>query len=451
MKKVIFSILIFCYSYSNANPDSLIIRKIYDEALENGECYQNLRSLCKDVGARLSGSPQADQAVEWAKKLMESYGFDKVWLQEVMVPVWQRESEKCEVELKNGKSVSLNIITLGGSVAGEGEISAPVIEVKNFEELEKLGENHIKGKIVFFNHPFDPKYIETFRAYSSCVGYRFSGASNAAKYGAKAVIIRSMTEAHDNFPHTGVMAYKEDIPKIPAVAIASNHADSLHQWIKNSQVARINLEVNCRTLPDKKSYNVIGEITGATKPDEIILVGGHLDSWDVGEGAHDDGAGCVQSVEVLRIFKKLGIKPKHTIRAVLFMNEENGNRGGKTYAEQAALKNEKHIAAIESDRGGFTPRGFSFDSDELFFEKIKSFQSLFKPYLIHYFEKGYGGVDISPLKKQGVPLIGFVPDSQRYFDFHHTKNDVFENVHERELELGSATIATLVYLIDKYF
>jgi hypothetical protein len=180
-------------------------------------------------------------------------------------------------------------------------------------------------------------------------------------------------------------------------------------------------------------------------------VGGHLDSWDVGEGAHDDGAGCVQSVEVLRIFKKLGIKPNHTIRAVLFMNEENGNRGGKTYAEQAALKNEKHIAAIESDRGGFTPRGFSFDSDELFFEKIKSLQPLFKPYLIHYFEKGYGGVDISPLKKQNVPLIGFVPDSQRYFDFHHTENDVFENVHERELELGSATIATLVYLIDKYF
>lgn len=435
--------------------DSLLIRKIYDEALGNGHTYKNLEYLCKNIGPRLSGSTGAQKAVEWTKKLMEDYGLDSVYLQEVMVPHWERGAKETAYILAGKTKITVPVAALGSSVSTPQQgITAQVIEVKNFEELRQLGESVVKGKIVFYNRPFDPNPVETFQSYSGAVDQRGQGAIEAAKLGAVAVIVRSMTHALDDNPHTGGMRYANDVTKIPAAAISTKGANLLSEKLKSAKGGSIKfyLKQNCRTLPDALSYNVIGEIRGNVKPEEIISIGGHLDSWDLAEGAHDDGTGVTQSIEVLRIYKAMNYKPKRTIRAVMFMNEENGLRGGLKYAELAKLNNEKHIAAIETDAGGFTPRGFSVDASPAVISSMaKDFQTLLKPYLIEDIEAGGGGADIGPLKKvvPGVVLIGYRPDSQRYFDIHHAINDVFENVNRRELELGAAGIAALTYLIDQ--
>lgn len=462
MNKLFFILYLSVSSLSaSANEDSLMLRKIYDVALTQSDCYENLRYLCKKIGHRLSGSPQAQKAVEWGKKVMDSYGLDKVWLQEIMVPHWVRgTAEKGTVTIQpnprgidgSTKNKSVKITALGGSVGTNGKLNAEIIEVQHLDELKALGEEKIKGKIVFFNRPFEDKLINTFQSYGGCVDQRSSGPSIAASYGAKAVLVRSMTHSNDDHPHTGALSYKDSLPKIPAAAVSTETADFLNNEIKKGNKVFFTLELGCKMLEDVKSYNVIGEITGSTFPDKIITVGGHLDSWDIGEGAHDDGAGIVHSMEVLHLIKKTGFKPRHTIRAVLFMNEENGLRGGKKYAQEAEQKKEKHYAAIESDRGGFVPRGFSLQGTDAQLEKLRSWSDLFKPYEVHVFEKGYGGADIGPLKKYdpNIVLMGFIPDSQRYFDHHHAETDVFEAVNKRELELGAAAITSLVYLIDKY-
>ena len=256
----------------------------------------------------------------------------------------------------------------------------------------------------------------------------------------------------DDYPHTGAMSYGDQpiSKRIPAAAISTNAAEKLSNLLKIAPKLKFLFRQQCKQYDDVLSYNVIGEITGSEYPDEIILVGGHLDSWDVGDGAHDDGAGCVQSMEVLRLFQQLDYKPKRTLRVVLFMNEENGLRGGRKYAEMAALKGETHIFALESDAGGFTPRGFNFDLPDHEFAQIRSWEPLFKPYLIHYFEKGGSGADIGPLKTKTNVLAGLRPDSQRYFDHHHAATDTFDAVNKRELELGAATLTSLIYLYDTY-
>ena len=274
----------------------------------------------------------------------------------------------------------------------------------------------------------------------------------AAKYGAVGVVVRSMNLRLDDFPHTGTMTYG-DSPvndRIPACAISTRGANILSSTLKLLPSLQFYFKQSCEVYKDVQSYNVVGEITGSTYPNKYMIVGGHLDSWDLGDGSHDDGAGCVQSMEVLRLFKKINYKPKHSIRVVLFMNEENGLRGGKKYASQAKKKNEKHVFALESDSGGFTPRGFSFDCDDANFDQVKGWEQLFKPYLVHYFEKGGSGADIGPLKEPGIVLAGLRPDSQRYFDYHHAANDTFDAVNKRELELGGATMASLLYLFDTY-
>jgi len=428
--------------------DSLIISNIYKSALTKSDCYENLRYLCKNIGPRLSGSENADKAVKFFEEKMKSYGFDRVYLQELKVPVWRR-LDKASAEITTTKT-PVNICALGGSVATPSKgIKAEVIEVKTFEELDQLGEKNIKGKIVFFNRPMDPTHIETFHAYGGAVNQRGAGASKAAKYGAIACVVRSMNLRIDEFPHTGAMRYDSKYPRIPAAAISTRDAELLSASIKK-QTTQLFIKYNCDTLPDKVSYNVIAEIKGTTYPEQIITIGGHLDSWDLAEGAHDDGTGCVQSLEVLHLFQTLGIKPKHTIRAVMFMNEENGLRGGLKYAEEAKRLNEKHLAAIETDAGGFTPRGFDIDASNAVVNKIKSWEYLLKPYGLHEIDKGGSGSDIGPLKTQNVSLIGYRPDSQRYFDIHHAATDVFEAVNKRELELGAASMAALVYLIDQY-
>lgn len=434
--------------------DAFFIRKIHDVALTEGKGYPYLHYLTKKIGARLAGSPAAAAAVEYTFQVLDTMGLDSVWLQPCMVPHWVRgEREVARIAQSGMGNLDLHALALGNSIGtGPSGLTAEVVEATGLDDLEKLGAAKIKGKIVFFSRPFDATKLNTFEAYGGAVDQRASGASEAARFGAVAVIVRSMASGQDDVPHTGGLVYKDGLPKIPAVAISTNDAGLLGRLLKNGPVS-VYLRTTCQVLADKPSYNVIGEIRGTEKPEQVIVVGGHLDSWDVGEGAHDDGAGCVQSMDVLQVFKRLGYRPRHTIRCVLFMNEENGLRGGTAYAEAAQRKGEPHLAAIESDRGGFTPRGFTVDGESAgFVEKFSAMQpwlTYLEPYGLRL-KKGGGGADISPLKKQGTLLIGYEPDSQRYFDYHHTAADVFETVNKRELDLGTAAMASLVYLIDKY-
>lgn len=454
MKKA-YILLLFIVAQSFAQiEDEKQIRDIYTSTLTEGKSYDWLNYLSNQIGGRLSGSMQAQQAVDYTKMQMDSLGLDRVWLQPVMVPKWVRGTpEFAYIETAPGVTTNVPICALGGSVATDSKgIKANVIEVKSLEELKVLGRKKIEGKIVFFNRPMDPALVNTFEAYSGSVDQRGKGAAEAGKYGAVGVIVRSMNLRLDDYPHAGGMGYG-DTPlnqQIPAAAISTNGANYLSTTLKLVPDTKFYFKQNCKQFDDVESFNVIGEIKGSTHPDEIIVVGGHLDSWDLGDGSHDDGAGCVQSMEVLRIMKAIGYKPKRTIRAVLFMNEENGLRGGNKYAEIAKNKKEDHIFALESDSGGFTPRGFSFDSSEANLQQAKSWATLFEPYAIHMFVKGYAGADINPLKHDGMVLAGLRPDSQRYFDHHHAENDTFEHVNRRELELGAATMASLVYLFDKY-
>lgn len=453
-KLALLVVIFFTFFGFSQNNDQEQIKKLYDASLTQGKGYDWLNYLSNQIGGRLSGSVQAQQAVNYTKSQLDSLGLDKVWLQPVMVPKWVRGTpEFAYFETTPGVTTNVAICALGGSVATPPKgIKANIIEVNGIDELATLGKGKIQGKIVFFNKPMDPTQINTFNAYSNCVDQRYSGALEASKYGALGVIVRSMNLRLDDFPHTGSMGYGEQSidDRIPAAAISTNAADLLSTALKLNPEISFYFKQNCKQFEDVESYNVIGEIRGSSKPEEIIVVGGHLDSWDLGDGSHDDGAGCVQSMEVLNLFKKTGYKPKRTIRVVLFMNEENGLRGGTKYAEVANATNEKHIFALESDSGGFTPRGFTFDSSDNEFDRIKSWKPLFEPYLVHYFEKGESGADIGPLKKEGSVLAGLRPDSQRYFDHHHAENDTFEYVNKRELELGSASMASLIYLVDKY-
>ena len=434
--------------------DSTMLKKIYTTSLVNGKSYEWLDYLSNQIGGRLSGSINAQKAVEWGEKELKELGIDKVWLQSVMVPKWTRGvTEFAYIETEPGKTTNVPICALGGSVPTPiGGIKAPIIEVKGLEDLRTLGTDQIEGKIVFYNRPMQPDLIQTFEAYGGCVDQRYSGAAEAAKFGAVGVIVRSMNLRMDDFPHTGAMSYG-DLPnsdKIPAAAISTNGADLLSSMLTLNPKIKFHINMNCRSWKDVESFNVIGQITGTEFPNEYMVVGGHLDSWDLGDGSHDDGAGVVQSMEVLRLFKEIGYKPKRSIRVVLFMNEENGLRGGKKYAKVAKSKGEKHVFALESDAGAFTPRGFSFDCDDANFNQIQSWKPLFEPYLVHYFAKGGSGADIGPLKGNGIVLAGLRPDSQRYFDYHHAKNDTFDAINKRELELGAATMTSLVYLFDKY-
>lgn len=450
MKKL-FLLLFLISPLAFAQNHSENIKTIFNLELTEGHTYENLRYLCKDIGHRLSGSPQAAAAVEYTRQLMESYGFDTVYLQPVMVPHWVRGG-KDEVKIVNSNklgTLDLHALALGNTQGtGPSGLLGDVVEVKGLDGLNALGEG-VRGKIVFFNQPMDPSLVNTFQAYSGAVGQRGSGAAEAAKYGAKGVIIRSMSNRIDHIPHTGNQRYSPDYPEIPALAISTADAELLSDLLKEQSDLKVFLKSEGEMKGEVLSYNVIGEIRGTEKPEEIIAVGGHLDSWDVGEGAHDDGAGCMQAIEVLRIYKKLAWKPKRTIRAVMWMNEENGLMGGREYARVAKEKGEKHIAAIESDSGGFLPIGFSSTGTENQRGKLASWREYFTPYNIWKLDVPGGGADIGPLRDQGPILIGLHPDSQRYFIYHHTPADVFEVVDQRELELGAAAMAALVYLIEQ--
>ncbi|MEJ7627528.1 MAG: M20/M25/M40 family metallo-hydrolase [Ferruginibacter sp.] len=432
--------------------DSTVIKKISDEILINSGAYNNLRFLSKDIGPRLSGSANAEKAVHATAKMLRDAGADTVYMQSLMVPHWVRgEKETGYIQIAGGEKYKLKLCALGNSVGtGKKGLNATVLEVKSMKELHQLGKDVIKGKIIFFNIPMNPTYIRTFRAYGESGIGRRSGPAQAAKYGAIGVMVRSLASNIDEYPHTGATQYNDSFPKIPAIAISTKDAEWLSKKLKLRMVLTAYFRTNCEMLPDAPSFNVIGEIKGSQFPGEIITVGGHLDSWDMGEGAQDDGAGCVQSIEVLRAIKAAGIKPKRTIRAVMFMNEENGGAGGDKYLEQAKLKNENHVFALESDAGGFTPRGFSLEMSESKKNKILQWKNLFYNYGVYEMQSGGSGSDIEALKEIGTALAGLSPDTQRYFDLHHAATDVFEAVSKRELDLGAVNMAALIWLISEY-
>lgn len=449
---IVFFLLSGFFTQSQTT-DKDLIREIYDQALKNGKSYPMLYDLCTKVGPRLSGSPGAAAAVEWGRHTMDDFGFDSVWLQPMMVPHWVRGQQEVGriINSKKMGSKDVTVVALGGSIGtGPSGLAAGIIEVKSFDELKQQGQKNIQGKIVFFNRPMDATKINTFAAYGGAVDQRANGANEAAKLGAVAVVVRSMGLNNESYAHTGGVRYAPMVRQIPAVAISTQHADLLSKLLKDDRDLQFYLETHCENLEEAPSFNVVGEIKGGEYKDEIILVGGHLDSWDLGQGAHDDGAGCVQAIEVLRLFKMMGYKPKRTIRAVLYMNEENGLRGGQKYAELAKANRENHIAAIESDRGGFAPRGFTMTATDPVKAKIRSWKNLLEPYDLWDFSQEGGGADIGPLGPLGTTLIGYLPDSQRYFNVHHTQEDTIDKVDKRELELGSASMAALVFLMDKY-
>lgn len=431
--------------------DSLEIRRIADEVLTSQSAYENLRYLCKKIGPRLSGSENATRAVIWGMKALKEAGADTVYLQPCMVNYWKRGARETGNIITGGVSHQLNLCALGNSEGtGPGGITAPVVVVNNFKELDEMGGGVIKGKIVFFNYPMNPRMINTFDAYNNASDYRILAPSRAAKYGAVAVMVRSLASNTDTHPHAGVTFYSGSFPKIPAVAVSTADAEFLAEENKKGLQIVASFITHCKMEKDTLSYNVIGEIRGRVKPDEIITVGGHLDSWDLAEGAQDDGAGCVQSIEVLRVLRQTGLLPGRTVRAVLFMNEENGAGGAKAYFDSAVSNKEKHIFALESDAGGFTPRGIRITAGDKQFAAIEKWLPLFKPYGVYYFKRGEPDLDVSLLEKTGAALAGMEPDSQRYFDLHHSEMDVFEAVSKRELELGAINMTALVWLVSKY-
>ena len=405
------------------------------------------------MGQRLSGSEGAKKAVIWSKETMDNYGFDTVYLQEVMVPHWERgEIEECFFYL-NSEKITLSVLGAGGTVATPKEgVTAEVIEVFSLDEVDELGEENIKGKIVFYNKAFNQRYINIGASYGQTGFQRRSGAVKAAEYGAVASVFRSLSSStYEDFPHTGGMTYKEGVDSIAHGGLGVLSSQRLSKAIKDNPKLKLTLKLSGKWFPDALSHNVVGELRGIKNPEKIITVGGHLDSWDVGEGAHDDGAGCVHSIGALRLFQKQNIKPNNTLRAVMFMNEENGLRGGQKYAEVAIKDGEQHIAAIESDASGYVPRGFGFSGSDEQHRKIQDWLMYFDKNTISYFSKGGGGADIGPLHRQtGTPMFGLSIDGQKYFEMHHTAKDVFELINARELELGTASMASLVYLIDQY-
>lgn len=407
--------------------------------------YKMLTELCTNIGPRLSGSPEAERAVVWVEKQMRTIGLENIQRVPCMVPHWVRGKPESATMKAAGTKTRLSICALGGSVATpKGGLEADVVEVHSLKEAEELGERG-RGKIVFFNRGFDPTLPAGQSGYGGAVDQRTSGASAAVKSGAVAVLVRSMTLADDDAPHTGAMNYT-DPRKIPAAALGIQSANRLSAALKKGPV-RVRLDMSCQTLEDVASASVMGEIRGSELPDEVIVMGGHLDSWDLGQGAHDDGAGITQSLEALRIIKVLGLKPKRTLRMVAFMNEENGLRGATSYAEMAKNSPQKHLAAIESDAGGYMPRAFGVTESQ--HERVSGWLDDLRQFGIERINRGGGGGDIGPLAALGTILFGLEPEGTRYFDMHHSRNDNIKNVHPRELQFGACAMASLAWLISQ--
>jgi carboxypeptidase Q len=425
--------------------------RLIDHILANSQGYETLAYLTDNIGPRLSGSKGAALAVDYTEKRFKEWGID-VHREAVMVPHWVRGEERARLVSHNDQKIVLT--ALGGSVATPAAgITAEVIEVTSFDQLTALGREKVQGKIVFYNGEMDMSLVESghaFDAYSKAVVFRGIGASRAAELGAVASVIRSVASASLRTPHTGSLRYDEKQPKIPAAAMTTEDAGLVHRLLAKGERVRMHLVLTPRTLPDAQSSNVVAEIRGSEHPEQIVLIGGHLDSWDLATGAIDDGSGAVMVMETMRALKELGIQPKRTIRAVLFMNEENGLRGGRKYFDNAAKREEvqKHVAVIESDAGAAPPVGFITTLEGKNLERVQArmkFLERIAP--IRFDSSKHTGADTSPMTDAGIPGFGLVPDPRHYFDFHHTPADTLDKVDPKALAQDTAALAGLAYAI----
>jgi hypothetical protein len=426
-------------------------QRLVDEILARSQGYETLAYLTDNIGPRLSGSRGAELAVRWTTKRFREWGID-VRNQKVMAPHWVRGVERGTLVSHNDQKIVLT--ALGGSVATPAAgITAEVVEITSYDQLAQLGRAKIKGKIVLYNNPMDMELVErgrAFDAYSNAVVFRATGASRAAELGAVGTVVRSVASASLRTPHTGSLRYDEKLPKIPAAAVTMEDADLMHRLLTKGERVRLHLVLTPKTLPDVESANVIAEIRGSEHPEEIVLIGGHIDSWDLGTGAIDDGSGAAMVMETLRAMKALGIQPKRTIRGVLFMNEENGLRGGHAYFDEAARKESlrHHIAAIETDAGAAPPVGFITTLGGKDLDALKARAKVLSRIAPIYFESSkHTGADTSPLTDAGVPGFGLVPDPRHYFDYHHTPADTLDKVDPKALAQNTAALAALAYVI----
>ncbi|GIU79751.1 MAG: aminopeptidase [Bryobacteraceae bacterium] len=420
-------------------------RRIIDAALADNGGWAKLEYFCDRIGHRLSGSKALERAIEWAAGEMRREGLENVATPAVQVPVWVRGEESAW--MVEPREARLAMLGLGGSVGTPAEgITAEAVCVENFEELEKLGAEKVRGRVVVYNQPW--------RGYRDTVVYRSQGASRAARLGARAVLLRSVTPAGLRTPHTGALNYSADAPKIPAAAISIEDALMIDRLCRQGLRVVVKLQMEARTLEDAASANVIGEIAGREKPEEIVVMGGHIDSWDVGQGAHDDASGCAATWQAVQIVKSLGLRPRRTLRVCLWTNEENGLRGGRAYREWAGDSVRRHVAAIEMDGGaeklrgfGLTIQGASGAVQEQAIERMQQIAALMRPLGAVEMVRGGGGADIGPLMREGVPGIGHLTTGRRYFEWHHTEADTLDKIDRREFQEHVAALAVLGYVL----
>ena len=411
--------------------------KIISKSLTDSTAYNRLGYMCDTFGPRLSGSKNLENAINWILKEMNNDGLENVKGEKVAVPTWIRGKESATLLSPFKKELSM--LGLGGSIATpRGGLKAEVIVVNDWDELESRS-NEVPGKIVLFNAPFT--------SYGETVAYRYSGASAAAKHGAVASLIRSIGPWSMNTPHTGVMAYKDDVKKIPHAALTMEDAMMLSRIHDRNDKIIVKLDMNARMVADRWSRNVLGEIKGSIYPEEVVVVGGHIDSWDVGQGAHDDGGACIASWEVLRLIKELGLKPKRTIRCVMWTNEENGGKGNKGYRDMHMDKMDKHVLAIESDGGVFSPEGFGFSGNDSAREIVEEIHELMKPIGANTISEGGRAADVAPLNDEGVPVMSLKVDGSKYFWYHHTNADTFDKIDFNEFNRCIAAMTIMAYVV----
>lgn len=424
-------------------------KKISDEIMTNGTAYENLGQLTKGIGPRFSATPGYMRAVDWAEKKLKEIGIDMIWRMEAKAPVWIRGKESLQIKTANGDWKNIRMLSFGNSEGTGGkDLTGEIVLINSTSELNAMSVGQLKDKIVFVNLPMDPKIINTSDSYLITAKSKLISASVIAKTGAKALIIRSLTTASDDTPHAKMVYYEpDDKIRIPALSIGVKSADELEKLLKSQKVTA-KLNMTAQSKGDTTNPNISAEIQGK-KDSKVIVLGAQLDSWDFGEGAIDDGTGVAQCIEVLRTFKALGLENNHTIRVVFYANSENGGQGREMYAAYVKKKDEKHIFALGTDAGGYSPRGFSLDMSPQRRKQIFEWKNYFLPYGVYDFDQTEAIQDISPLKKMDIPLAELVVDTQRYFDYHHSEQDTFDKVNKRELLLGAVAMTQMIFMIDK--
>ena len=428
--------LVAAYAQTLGDRYSSTATQILDAARTDNGAYEKLVYLCDRIGNRLSGSPGLDKAISWAKAEMTRDGLVNVSTPTVKVPHWVRGQESASITAPIERP--LTMLGLGGSVGtGRGPVTAEVVVAHDFNELERLGKAKVEGKIVLFNMPWE--------GYGRTVQYRGRGSSAVAKLGGVAMLIRSVTGLSLQSPHTGALNYEAGVTQIPAAAITVEDAQLIDRLTARGETVKVRLQMSARTLPDAESANVIGEVLGSEKPEEVVVIGGHIDSWDVGQGAQDDGSGIVTAMQAAALIKKLGLKPKRTIRVVLFTNEENGGAGGRAYREMVGAGIKNHVAAIEMDGGAEKLSGYGMDKRIL--DRFQGVAKLLAQVGADKFTEGGGGADIGPLLKDGVPGLSPHTAGGHYFDWHHTQSDTVDKIKPEELREHVGAMAVMAFIL----